>query len=339
MLGVQFFGELGIGNTATKGDAPAEMGDSLLTVNLGTGKTALAISAGVSHTCAILNDNSLRCWGLNAQGQLGLGDISHRGDNAGEMGDSLPPVDLGTGRTAIAVAAGRAHTCALLDDNTVKCWGDNAYGQLGMGDANNRGDDTGEMGDSLQRVDLGTGKSAVAIALGKDHSCAILNDNSVKCWGFNNNGQLGIGVASNRGSMPGQMGDNLPVINLGTGKTAIALAAGFDHNCVILNDNSIKCWGSNSYGVLGLGNTLNKGDDPGEMGDSLSTVDIGLGKTAISLSAGASHSCALLNDHRLRCWGYNAYGQLGLADTSNRGDNVDEMGNSLPIVDLGIGFE
>ena len=73
----------------------------------------------------------------------------HRGDGAGEMGDNLPSVDLGSGRSAKFIAAGGDHTCAILDDGSVKCWGRNDYGQLGYGDTQNRGDGAGEMGDTL----------------------------------------------------------------------------------------------------------------------------------------------------------------------------------------------
>ena len=99
------------------------MGDSLPTVALGTGRTAVAITAGNYHTCALLDDGSVKCWGYNDYGQLGLGDTADRGVGAGEMGDSLPAVALGTGRTAVAITSGSYHTCALLDDASVKCWG------------------------------------------------------------------------------------------------------------------------------------------------------------------------------------------------------------------------
>ena len=94
-------------------------------------------------------------WCVDSSGQLGLGDLFPRGDGPGEMGDSLPAVSLGSGQTAVALTAGRFHTCALLDNSSVKCWGYNGDGQLGLGDTANRGDGSGEMGDSLPAVDLG----------------------------------------------------------------------------------------------------------------------------------------------------------------------------------------
>ena len=108
------------------------MGDNLLAVNLGSGNTAVAISAGGGQTCALLHDGAVKCWGRNDTGQLGIGDTSNRGDQPNEMGDNLPAVDLGTGNTAIAISAG-LQTCALLDNQAVKCWGLNNFGQLGLG--------------------------------------------------------------------------------------------------------------------------------------------------------------------------------------------------------------
>lgn len=190
------------------------MGDALGTVNLGTGRTAKRLVSGSGHNCAILDNNSVKCWGLNTAGQLGLGDTNDRGNNAGEMGDSLPSVNLGTGRTAKDLAAGATHTCAILDDDSVKCWGTNLFGQLGIGDGTDRGNNAADMGNSLPTVSLGTGRSAKTLSLGWLHSCALLDDNLVKCWGFNMSGQLGLGDTSGRGSAGGQMGDSLPAVDV-----------------------------------------------------------------------------------------------------------------------------
>ena len=130
------------------------MGARLPSVDLGPGRTALAVAASPGHTCAVLDDHSVKCWGDNSFGQLGLGDTKNRGGKPNEMGEKLPAVDLGPGRTALAVATGDAHTCALLEDHTVKCWGWNRSGQVGLGDTNNRGDGPGEMGAALPPVQL-----------------------------------------------------------------------------------------------------------------------------------------------------------------------------------------
>ncbi len=130
------------------------MGDHLPAVDLGTGRTAVAVSAGDAHTCALLDNATVKCWGFNGSGQLGLGDNVNRGDRTRgrtRWATTCPAVDLGTGRTAVAIATGANHTCALLDNDTVKCWGSNGSGQFGLGDTTNRGDATPghQMGDNL----------------------------------------------------------------------------------------------------------------------------------------------------------------------------------------------
>ena len=134
------------------------------------------------------------------------------------MGDNLPAVNLGTGRMAKAISVGDSHTCAVLDDDSVKCWGYNYNGQLGLGDKNTRGDDWNGMGDNLPVVNLGTGCMAKAISAGGSHTCSVLDDGFVKCWG-RNEGRLGIGYLNNRGDDPYEMGDKLPLVGFGTGRT------------------------------------------------------------------------------------------------------------------------
>jgi alpha-tubulin suppressor-like RCC1 family protein len=208
-------GELGLGDTEPRGDAPGEMGDALPTVDLGPGKKAVALGVGDGpHVCALLDDATIKCWGANSYGQLGQGDTAARGSQPGHMGDALLPVKLGQGSKPVAIAVGNDHTCALLADGRVKCWGSNQLGQLGLGHTDSLGAEPGEMGDALPAVDLGTGKKAVAIAAGASHTCALLDDGAVKCWGGNSNGALGIGTIDDRGDEPGEMGDLLPAVSL-----------------------------------------------------------------------------------------------------------------------------
>lgn len=327
--------QLGQGDADHRGDAPSEMGDDLLPVDLGTGRTATAIAAGSFHTCALLDNGALVCWGENFRGQLGDPNHGLRGDGPGEMGDSLVPVSLGTGRAAVAVSTGEIHTCALLDNDTVKCWGDNSRGQLGLGDQDNRGDDTGEMGDALPVVQLGTGRTATAITTGITHTCALLDNGTVKCWGMNNVGQLGLGTSADQGDNANEMGDALPAPSLGTGRTALTVTAGDTHTCALLDDATLKCWGANFAGQLGLGDRADRGDGSAEMGDSLPVTPLGTGRSPVRLAAGAGHTCALLDDDTLKCWGDSSRGQLGYGSFTKRGDDPGEMGDALPAVDLG----
>ncbi len=331
------FGQLGLGDTTNRGDMSGEMGDALPAVDLGSGRRAVAITAGTTHTCALFDDGAVKCWGLNPSGELGLGDALERGDAADDLGNALPAINMGSGRRAVAIAAGGDHTCALLDNGSVKCWGSDFYGQLGLGDTANRGDMPGQMGDALPRVDLGPRRTAVAIAAGTVHTCALLHDGSVKCWGDNEYGELGLGDTVTRGNRPFQMGDALPPVDLGAGRTAVAITAGADSTCALLDNGTVKCWGGNLYGELGLGDRRNRGRMPGEMGDALPAVDLGTGRRALAVWTGADavHTCALLDNDTVKCWGGNQFGQLGLGDTNNRGDNPGEMGDALPAVDLG----
>ena len=303
-----------------------------------------AITIGSSHTCALLggaNGGGVKCWGSADYGQLGLGDTNARGNHPStEMGAKLPAVDLGAGRRAIQLAASAGngfHTCALLDDGTIKCWGTNGSGQLGIGATDTRGDGPMEMGDKLPAVDLGPGRKAKFVAAGSNHSCAVLDDGGVKCWGSNASGQLGLGDVIRRGNGPNQMGDALPRVDLGTGKTAKSLTLGAAHSCAVLDDGSVKCWGGNSRGELGLGDTSNRGDGAGEMGDNLPAIDLGTGRKVKWISASQGFTCALLDDDSLKCWGANIWGSLGLGDENHRGDQPAEMGDSLPAVNLGTG--
>lgn len=333
--GRNYLGQLGLGDTVTRGDGPDEMGHALPTVQLGA--NALVIRGGLTHTCALLQGGLVKCWGGNYSGELGLGDTLTRGDGPGEMGISLPFVDLGGAVYVQDITIGQHHSCALTQTGTVKCWGQDWRGQIGLETADARGNAPGEMGDNLPFVDLGAGNTVTAVDAGRDHTCALLDGGAIKCWGFNLSGQLGLGDDLTRGNAPGQMGDNLPVVDLGVGKVAIAIAAGGSHACAILAGGSVKCWGYNGFGQLGLGDTFNRGDQPGELGDNLPTVDLGAGNIAVAITAGDEFSCALLKGGIVKCWGYNFHGNLGLGDTIYRGDNPGEMGDSLPTVDLGAG--
>jgi alpha-tubulin suppressor-like RCC1 family protein len=329
-------GQLGYGDTNWRGNQPGEMGDSMPFVSLGAYRSAVQVATGDRFSCALLDNGKVKCWGDNTYGNLGIGSTTDWGDGINEMGDFLPSVNLGSGRTAKSISAGMSHVCAVLDNGSVKCWGAGWSGQLGTGATDNRGDASGEMGDSLPAVPLGTGRTAKYVAAGFDHTCALLDNNTVKCWGDGSEGELGYGDGASRGDGPGEMGDALPVVNLGTGRTVKQLSAGWHGNCAVLDNDSVKCWGNNDSGESGLGATGDRGNDPGEMGDNLLAVDLGPGLTAKQVSRTGGMACAILNNDYVKCWGDNDEGTLGVGDTNSRGDQPGEMGNALPYVALGM---
>eukprot|EP00434_Breviolum_minutum_P016874 symbB.v1.2.014888.t1/scaffold1099.1/size138014/4 len=300
-------------------------------VKLDTTRVARAatLSAGTDHSCWI-KDTVLWCWGRGAEGQLG----QESNATIGDASTLLQPVNLGSGRFAKTIESGNTHVCAILDDDSMKCWGSGDYGRLGLGFVGFIGDGPGEMGDNLPAVDLGAGRTVVDIAVGSFHSCAVLDNGGMKCWGYGRNGQLGQGATTDIGDEPFEMGENLSYINLGSNRSVLQASAGGLHTCALLDNHDIKCWGDARFGQLGLENVESMGDDANEMGDDLPAVDLGLGRTGKQVSAGAWHSCALLDDDSVKCWGSGFTGQLGHDDQSNVGDAVNELGDALPAIHL-----
>lgn len=327
-------GALGSGDLSDYGSSIAHFGDAMRIVDLGTGVKARSVSIGYHHACAITDTGKVKCWGQNVSGNLGYGDTISRGANPNEMGDNLPYVNVGTGRTVKKLSVGQTHTCAILDNNVLKCWGNNGYGHLGYGDGLDRGWGPNQMGDNLAPVDLGTGRTAKDISGGLSSTCAILDNDRIKCWGDNDYGQLGYGDTTWRGWGAGQMGDNLPTVDLGPGRTAKSVQSMWFSTCAILDNDSLKCWGFNDRGELGQGDTARRGDNPNEMGAALAPIGLGAGRSVKSLARGVTHNCALLDNGQVKCWGHNDWGITGQGDTTRRGDDPNEMGDNLQFVPL-----
>jgi alpha-tubulin suppressor-like RCC1 family protein len=238
------------------------------------------------------------------------------GGEPGEMGDALPTVDLGTGRTAKSIAVGRIHTCAILDDDTVKCWGNGDFVQLGV-HVNFNTFQPGSMGDNLKRVDLGKGRRAVQLVAGADFNCALLDNNEVKCWGSNSAGQMGTRTPV-RHKTPGTARGTYDPVPLGPGKVR-RIYAGNEHACAQFDDRSFKCWGDDTYGQLGTSDSVN--DCSVEREETPTTrkcratpkggVNLGMGRYAKYLVLGYAHTCAHLDDDTIKCWGSNQHGELG----------------------------
>ncbi len=332
-------GQLGLGDTASRGSKPNEMGKMLLPVDLGPSAQVTQVAMGDRHSCAVLGDRSLKCWGYNGTGELGLGDLDTRGDNPKEMGTDLAAVRLPTGRTAKEVAVGYEHTCAILDDGTLRCWGFNSRGQLGAGDTRSRGGVAADLGDGLKVVDLGTGRTAKHVAAGGEHTCAILDNDDVKCWGSSSSGQLGYGDFTTRGDGAGEMGDALRAVDLGPGRKAKAIGTGTQHTCALLDDDTVKCWGNAYFGQCGTGDINNRGDTAGEMGAALKAIDLGQGHKAKGIGVGINHTCVVLDNDELRCFGADFDGQLGPlpGGFTSWGWTVNQMGSNLASIDLGPG--
>lgn len=254
------------------------------------------VSLGVAHSCALLTDGTVKCWGSNRDDIWWNNDGGQLGDGTGTNRSTAVPVVGLTGVSQISV--GGTHSCALLTDGTVKCWGVNTSGQLGDGTTTNR----------LTPVTV-TGLSGVAyLSAGYYHTCAVLTGGTVKCWGANNYGQLGDGTTIDRMS---------PVAVGGlAGVSQVSLD--YTQTCAVLSGGSAKCWGGNAQGELGDGSTT----------DRLSPVSVSGLSGVVEIDAGADHSCARLTNSTVKCWGTNFQGELGDGTTTLRLTPVSVVGLS-----------
>lgn len=299
------------------------------------------LATGDHHTCALVRSGDdargrVKCWGRNEEGQLGLDDTKVRGKTKKQMGDALPFVSLPDNVDVVAIDAEQRRTCALAKDGKLWCWGDNESGMLGLGDMRSRGGKRGDMA-SLVPVDLPA--NVVAFSLGSMHACAQLESGAVHCWG-GYGAETGLGDEERRGDAPGEMGTALPAVALGKDLRAIAVAAGASHTCVLFAHARIKCFGEGMYGVIGIADTRSRGADPADMGDALPFVDLGSFR-AVEIVSGGLHACARSIDDRVKCWGNNHSGQLGIGHRGGPGGKPGQstaapaVGDARPEVDLG----
>ncbi len=233
----------------------------------------------------------MKCWGNGSFGQLG---------NSGTANQSLPVdvTELTSG--VIAIAAGGAVTCALTGTGGMKCWGYNDLGQTGDQTTTNR---------STPVDVIGLTSGVAAIAAADRHVCAVTSAGDAKCWGLNTEGQLGNGTTAN---------SVVPVDVTGLTGIASAIAVYDRHSCALTTAGGVKCWGNNSGGALGDGNSPNDSDTP---------VDVdGLPSGIAGVSAGDSLSCAATISGAAKCWGENFAGQLGDGSTTPSDTPVDVAG-------------
>ena len=292
------FGQLGNGQSG-------EDTDSSVPVKV-TGITdATAITTGWGHSCALHQNGTITCWGNNGYGQLGNGTTQSSSVPVGVL-------DI-TDATAITAEGGflfGSHSCALHQTGAISCWGANSTGQLGNGQS---GEDT----DSSVPVRVNGITDATAITTGWGHSCALHQDGTISCWGNNEQGQLGNGQSTV--SLTDDSAYPSGPVRVNGITDATAITTGWDHSCALHQTGAVSCWGANSNGQLGNGQSTGYWSSTGDWKDGTdSSVPVGVdGITDITaITAGSYHSCALHQDGTITCWGNNQYGQLGNGATS-----------------------
>ena len=262
--------------------------------------------------CVILDDSSLKCWGFNSEGQFGTWGSPGSSENT--MGDFLPVIDVGAGRTVQSGSLGLENLCVVLDNGEAKCWGRNDYGQSGTPSLVH--DTRLEAGQDIPAIDLGIGRTARQVAAGITTACALLDNGGVKCWGTHSYGQLGYADRIHEaGTSENSMGDYLPLVDLGTGRTAKKIVHSWVGYCAILDDDSLKCWGRHG-GTLGQNSAHSIGDP-----STVDPINLGESRTVFDIAASRYIMCAILDDGTVRCWGDGIDGGQGSGDTVSRGSD------------------
>ena len=290
------------------------------------------IFAGGYNSCFTNSQNEFYCWGYGGNGLLGDGD---------SVSNTPIPKSIFLDQGAvIQYSSHTGHACALTTLDSVYCWGDNSIGRVGNGNSGNI--------DGPSLVNLGIGRYATELSVGASHSCALLDNGYVSCWGSAANGVLGTGYSHGFVTSPVNVSIipiGLTVRNISVGlyhtcaimgdysvfcwgkqsyiasnsgeryffpanNPPVSIYSGFDFSCVILQNGSLNCWGENGKGNLGINSTVDK--------NTPQYVDLGMGLTVKSLSIDHEFSCAILSDNSLNCWGLNANFQLATGDSTNR---------------------
>lgn len=266
--GHNIYGQVGSGSTT-----PSNVSTPITVFASGI----VAVKAGGVHTCVLTSSGGVKCWGNNTWGAVGDGTYTAR----------YSPVDvvgLTSGVSQLFSATGGYYSCVITTSGSAKCWGMNDYRQLGNNNTS----------DSSVPVDvLGLTSPVLSLAMGYAQTCALTSTNGVKCWGYNNNGQVGDGTTTHRAS---------PVDVVGLTSGVSSIRAGGQQTCALLTNGSTKCWGGNWYSQLGDTTTSNR---------SSPVTVLGIPTNVTKISASGLNACALLSNNTAKCWGGNEYGQIG----------------------------
>jgi alpha-tubulin suppressor-like RCC1 family protein len=234
-----------------------------------------SIGTGLWFTCVLYSDQTVRCAGLNNQGEIGNGTTANQFE---------PALAAGT-VNAVSIRNGNEHVCTLVGDGRMQCWGTNFTGQIG----------TGVFGNFYATPQFVQNMTSAARSIaGGYHTCAVMPDSTVQCWGRNQDGQLGNGDATTDTALPAPVQSLGPVADLVTGSY---------HNCALMPDRTVMCWGRNGRGQVGDGTFNSPITLPHQV--------VGL-TNVVSLNLGGFHSCALMPDATVKCWGQGDQMQLGV---------------------------
>jgi alpha-tubulin suppressor-like RCC1 family protein len=277
-------------------------------------RKVVSVGGGYYQSCVLSKLGAVHCWGYNSNSELGDGTIISKPDATPVVG-----LDGSTGNKVVAISSDSAFghsNCAIMETGALKCWGHGAYGQIG-----NSLSVTQATPVDVTGIDGSTpSTTAVAVAKGRRHTCAIMATGAAKCWGTDGNGQLGNGT--------GTTGDqNAPTDVVGidgtAGKKAVAISAGRYSTCALMENGAVMCWGKGSSGELGNGVSADEVEP-----SLLPAIDGTGGKRAQAIASGYDYACAAMEDGGVKCWGKTNYNTLGHDSISPSTENypVDVLG-------------
>ena len=287
-------GQLGAGATT----------NSVTPLQIGLGNTFKAISAGFGHSLALKKDGTLWAWGDNSFGQLGNNSTA----------SSSVPIQIGSDNdTYTAISAGLNFSLAVKSNGTLWAWGDNSFGQLGIGDDNTKL--------STVPIQVGTDNDYTAISAGTAHALALKANHSLWAWGDNTYGELGDGCyidGINKQTVCAIRNDktinsNIPEL-IDSGIPYGAIAAGYFYSLAIKDDGTLMAWGNNSHSDLGTGSSTATYIVPTKIGEGFKPDADALSASKFSVLGNTTvyyHSLALKSDGSLWAWGDNIFGELG----------------------------
>lgn len=266
-----------------------------------------AVAAGARHTCAIANLGEVFCWGDNAQGQLA---------QPMSIARLAKPRKVALQGVATKISAGATHTCVVMMNADIQCWGDNALGQSGTGD---------QVSPAPPHVVRAAGTPSQRqweeVSAGVGHTCAVDQSGGTYCWGSNSGKQsgtipaAGAFIATNAGPDKNQLG---------------SVAAANNHTCArVLGASGMRCWGTEDKGALGNGAPLAESSDQ--------ALPVALTTEIKQVAVGGGHTCALDANSDVKCWGDNAFGQLGVPGAMNATDAPGAKIGTQPLAFVAAG--
>lgn len=273
-------GQLGDNTTTSQ---PSPLNSVVATVD-----TFIDLSVGESFACGINAEGYIACWGSASSGVLGNGQSTT---------NALVPVPLTSAGRYMQISSGLNHNCAVDSQGQLVCWGNDSHGKLGNGS-----DSSSDVTEPM--VSDNTVKY-LAVASGANHSCALIADGTIKCWGHGDGGRLGTGNA---------VSQDFPVSVSGA-ETYFSVSTGDSHSCALQSNGLVACWGDDTYGQLG--------DDVSLVDQSTPTL-VDSENTYLSAVALGSNSCGIRVDGALYCWGFNDQGAVG--------DGTSGTNRSTPVV-------